>query len=172
MKRISFLSAIFLSVLSFGAVAASTHVSSQDKTWLKAAHQVNLEEMQSGALAHQKGHSDAVRSTGETLASDHRKLDSELVPVAERLGVSLPKEPTAKARHNMRKLRSKSGAAFDKLYVEDEIKGHKKAISKTDKEIADGSSSEVKNLAQETLPVLKKHLEMLQRDHAQMRSGG
>ncbi|HEX7369413.1 MAG TPA: DUF4142 domain-containing protein [Rhodanobacteraceae bacterium] len=153
-----------LLVFPLASVAAPAQVSHQDKTWLKAANQVNLEEMQSGALAQQKGNTDSVRSTGQTLASDHQNLDAQLKPVAQQLGVSLPTEPTSKARRQMKKLQGKQGAAFDTAYVQDEIKGHKQAIAKTKKEIDHGSSMQVKQLAQQCLPVLEKHLQMLQHD--------
>lgn len=170
MKRI-LLSALFVSALSFGAFAAPAQVSHQDQTWLKAAHQVNLEEMQSGELASQQGHAEDVRSTGQTLASDHRNFDAKLKPVAQQLNVSLPDQPTSKAQKQMKMLKAKNGMAFDTAYVKDEIKGHKQAIAKTKHEIADGSSSQVKQLAQQCLPVLEKHLKMLQQDSNAMHGG-
>ncbi|MGH8124350.1 MAG: DUF4142 domain-containing protein [Rhodanobacteraceae bacterium] len=150
-----------LFVLPLTAFAAPPKVSSQDRGWLIAAHQSNLAEIQSGNLAAQSGHSAAVRSAGQMLASDHQSLDAKLKPVAKQLGVKLPSHPNAEQRHEMKKFKGASGMKFDQIWAHDEAGGHVKAIEMTKREINDGSSSEVKQLAQSTLPVLKKHLSTL-----------
>lgn len=63
MKRIFLLAISF--VLPITAYTAPPKTSSQDRSWLVAAHQNNLAEIQSGNLAAQSGHSEAVRSAGQ-----------------------------------------------------------------------------------------------------------
>lgn len=158
-KWISLLAVVL--VLPVSAMAAKTQVSSQDRSWLIAAHQNNLAEMQSGDLAAKSGHTNAVRNVGRTLATDHEALDAKLTPVARQLGVKLPDHPNAKQRDQMKHFESLSGMKFDKGWVHAETGGHVKAIERTEHEIDDGSNSEIKKLAKSALPVLKKHLTML-----------
>lgn len=150
-----------LLVLPATALAANTHASSQDRSWLTAAHQTNLAEIQSGDLAAKKGDSGAVRDAGHVFAEDHGRLDAKLMPVAERLGVDLPRQPNAGQRHEASGFKRESGSKFDHTWIHDETQGHEKAISMTEKEIRDGSDVQVKQLAGSALPVLKKHLQTL-----------
>lgn len=151
-----------LLVLPFAAVAAQhPKLSSQDGTWLVAAHQTNLAEEKAGDLAAESGHAEAVRKAGRMLTQDHSKLDAKLRPVAKQLGVKLPTKPNAEQRDEMKKFKSLSGVKFDKVWTHTEADGHVKAIEMTEREIHDGKLPQVKHLAQAALPVLKKHLRTL-----------
>lgn len=160
MKRISLLS--ILLVLPVTALAANPQVSSQDRSWLIAAHQGNLAEIASGNLAAQKGHTDAVRKAGRMLTRDHAELDSKLRPVARALGVKLPTRPNAEQQQEAKEFKSLSGTQFDQTWTHTEADGHVKTIELTEREIQSGSVPQVQQLAQSALPVLKKHLNTLQ----------
>lgn len=160
MKRISLLS--ILLVLPVTALAANPQVSSQDRSWLIAAHQGNLAEIASGNLAAEKGHTDAVHNAGRMLTRDHAELDSKLRPVARELGVKLPTRPNAEQQQEAKEFKSLSGTQFDQTWTHTEADGHVKTIELTEREIQSGAVPQVKQLAQSALPVLKKHLNTLQ----------
>lgn len=169
MKNIALLS--ILSVLPVTALAANPQVSSQDRSWLIAAHQSNLAEISGGNLAAGKGHTDAVRKAGRMLTQDHAELDSKLRSVAQELGVNLPAEPNAEQQQEAKEFKSLSGTRFDQAWTHDQADGHVKAIELTEREIQTGSVPQVKQLAQSTLPVLKKHLNTLQQQTATENTG-
>jgi putative membrane protein len=169
MKRISLLSILF--VIPAAALAASPQTSSQDRSWLIAAHQSNLAEIKAGNLAARKGQTDAVRKAGRMLTRDHAMLDSKLRPVAQQLGVKLPTNPNAEQRQEAKQFKSLSGSRFDQTWTHTEADGHVKAIEMTEREIQAGSLSKVKQLAQSALPVLKKHLNTLQQQTATESTG-
>ena len=169
MKRISLLSILF--VLPATALAANPQVSSQDRSWLIAAHQGNLAEISSGNLAAEKGHTEAVRKAGRMLTRDHAKLDSRIRPVAQELGVSLPTTPNAEQQQEAKEFKSLSGSQFDQTWTHTEADGHVKTIELTEREIHTGSVPQVKQLAQSALPVLKKHLDTLQQQTSTETSG-
>ncbi|HKZ11820.1 MAG TPA: DUF4142 domain-containing protein [Rhodanobacteraceae bacterium] len=169
MKRISLLSVLL--VLPVIALAAKPQGSSQDGSWLVAAHQSNLAEIGSGNLAAEKGHTDAVRKAGRMLAKDHAMLDSKLRPVAKELGVKLPSKPNAEQQQEAKEFKGLTGTRFDQTWTHTEADGHVKAIEVTEREIQDGSVAQVKQLAQSALPVLKKHLNTLQQQTATETSG-
>lgn len=170
MRKLVFLLAVAL-ILPLAAEAAQhPKSSSQDRSWLIAAHQTNLAETKAGDLAAEKGHDADVRASARTLTRDHGKLDAKLRPVAKQLGVKLPTQPNAEQRDEMRKFKSASGVDFDRTWTHDEVDGHVKAIELTVREIQHGSLPQVKHLAQSALPVLKKHLHMLQQTQS-ARSG-
>jgi putative membrane protein len=169
MKGISLLSVLF--VLPVTALAANPQVSSQDRSWLIAAHQGNLAEIASGNLAAEKGHTDAVREAGRMLTRDHAELDSKLRPVARELGVDLPTKPNAEQQQEAKEFKRLSGTQFDQTWTHTEADGHVKTIEATEREIQHGSVPQVKQLAQSALPVLKKHLDTLQQQTATENSG-
>jgi len=162
MRKPIFLLAFALSIPLATQAVQSPQSSSVDRSWLIAAHQDNLAEIKSGDLAAEKGHDADVRAAARTLTRDHGNLDAKLRPVAKQLGVKLPTQPNAEQRDEMRKFKSASGVDFDRSWTHDEADGHVKAIELTVREIQHGSLPQVKHLAQSALPVLKKHLHMLQ----------
>lgn len=170
MRKPIFLLAIASSLPLAAAAAQSPQSSSQDRSWLIAAHQDNLAEIKSGDLAAGKGHDADVRAAARTLTRDHGNLDAKLRPVAKQLGVKLPAQPNAEQRDEMRKFESASGVDFDRTWTHDEADAHVKAIELTVRETQHGSLPQVKQLAQSALPVLKKHLHMLQQTQS-ARSG-
>jgi putative membrane protein len=185
MKAKSIVLASALSALSFGGIGAyaapatttttttattSSQVSHQDKMWMKNAHQVNLAEIKEGKMAEQKAKSPKVKKIGRTFVSDHSKLDKKLMSAAKKMKVTLPATPSMKQQSEAQKLQEKSGAQFDRAFIQGNIKGHKQAIQKTKKEMSQGQSKKVKKLAKKTLPVLKKHLHMVEKASKKMSS--
>ena len=56
-----------------------------------------------------------------------------------------------------------SGKDFDKEYVDIMVDGHKKTHDLMDKESKDGKDAELKAFAGKTAPVVKGHLDMIQK---------
>jgi putative membrane protein len=73
----------------------------------------------------------------------------------------------ADAERTKKELNSKSGAAFNKAYIDNEVAYHKAVISVVGSTlIPQSQNAELKALLQQVLPVLKAHL-----DHAVMVQG-
>jgi putative membrane protein len=143
------------------ASVAAAQVSPQDQKWLQQAHQTNLAEIAAGKLAAHSGHAESVRDVGHTLALDHAAMDSKLVSLAKQFGVTLPKAPNAQQKADMHVFQHKHGMDFDKSWAHIEGDGHIQAIELTRFEMDNGSAAPVKQLAAQTLPVLKKHYHLL-----------
>lgn len=137
----------------------------QDRTWVTKTHQSNLSEIAVGKLAQQRGASKQVRSMGGTLVADHEGGDTQLRRTASKLGLSLPLGPDAKQRAIGERLSHESGKTFDRDFVKTQIAAHKTAITQTTTETYQGDDAAIRTLADKTLPVLKKHLWMLQHIH-------
>jgi putative membrane protein len=75
----------------------------------------------------------------------------------------------ADAEKTKKNLRSKSGAAFNKAYINNEVAYHKAVIAAVETVlIPETDNSELKQLLQEVVPALKAHLmhaEMLQKKY-------
>ena len=80
--------------------------------------------------------------------------------VAKSIGMNPPAEPNAKQKADFDKMAKHSGAEFDRMFSQHLVKDHKKDISAYQK--AAKKQDAAGKYAQETLPVLQKHLEASQ----------
>jgi putative membrane protein len=146
---------------ALAAPAVRAAVSSQDRTWMVAAHQSNLTEITAGKAAQQKATSQKVRDLGQMFITDHAANDAKLTAAAKKLGVSLPSRPNAQQQAALKSVSAKSGAAFDSAWISSQITGHRQTLAATNTEISSGSDATVLSLAKATRPVVAHHLEEL-----------
>ena len=153
------------------AAAGATHTATTgtwatkggDRGWLTAAHEANLAEIQAGELAKKKGGTAAVRAAGGVLVTDHVASDAQVTRVAKSLKLTLPSSAAPADAAAASRLGDETGAQFDHDFVSTMMTGHQKLIARTRTEISQGSTPQIKSLAQSTLPVLRKHLAMLRK---------
>ena len=111
----------------------------------------------------------------ETMINDHNAVLEKAGALVKKLGVTpkdndVSKKLLADAKKTREMLESKSGNAFDKAYVDNEVTYHKAVIDAVEGLlIPETDNAELKSLLQDVLPALKAHLghaEMLQRNMA------
>jgi len=132
-----------------------------DKKFAKEAAIGGLTEVELGKLAQEKASSDAVKQFGQKMVDDHSKANEELKQVASKEGLEVPSAPDKKHQSRIDKLSKLSGADFDKAYIKDQLKDHKKDVSEFQDEAKKGTVPGVKDFATKTLPTLEQHLQMV-----------
>ena len=160
----SFFAALAL-VLSFGADAADRKsdygkVSKGDRTFMIEAANDSLAEIELGKLAQQNAASEDVKKFAQRMVDDHSAASKELEPVAGKLGVTLPTAPQGKHRRMVKDLSKKTGAKFDRDYVDDMVKDHKRALKLFEKQAQKAEAEELRKFAAGQLPTLHEHLKM------------
>jgi putative membrane protein len=143
-----------------GSIAMASAADRGSQKFITEAIQGNLAEVEVGKLAQQKGQSDAVRSFGQRLMSDHSDANQKATELARQLGVTPPNEPNAKQKAIYDKLSKLSGEAFDRAFAKAMVADHKQDIKEFEKQAK--KNDPAAQFANETLPVLRKHLEMAQ----------
>jgi putative membrane protein len=130
-------------------------------------------EVAKGKLATQKGSHDAVKQFGQKMVDDHTKAGDELKSIASGKSISLPGD-TAKPPMQalLTKLERLEGAAFDRAYVDDQIRDHEKTIALFEREAKSGKDAELKAFAEKTLPTLKEHLSIVRDLKTKLAKGG
>jgi putative membrane protein len=103
---------------------ADTPQGLRDRTFLRQAAEGGLAEVQFGKLAAEKGASDDVRSFGQKMVDDHTRLNQQLVPIADSMGVTVPKHLNKEHQAEYEKLSALSGDTFDKQYIALMVKDH------------------------------------------------
>ena len=133
-----------------------------DKAFLKHAAMGGLAEVELGKLAAQKGASEDVKQFGQKMVDDHTKANDQLKEIAAKAQVEVPSSLDPKHQKSMDKLSKLSGEKFDKAYVKDMVKDHRKDVSEFQAEAQNGTDPNVKQFAASTLPVLQEHLKMIE----------
>ena len=139
---------------------AMAKASKADAQFVTNVLQGDIAEVSIGKLAQQNGGSADVKSFGQMLEQDHGQHLQKAQSLAQQLGVTPPTAPTAGQLAIYNKLSKLNGAAFDKQFAAAMIKDHKEDVAKFQKEAK--SKGPVAGFAQETLPVLQKHLQTAQ----------
>lgn len=119
-------------------------------------------EIKAGQAAQSMGSSQGVKDFGKMLVDDHTKARDQATQVAKALNVPVPTDTPPEADKELNMTMGMSGAAFDKDFIAMEVKDHKKDIEKFQAEANSGDPSQVTDLAKQTLPTLKKHLQTAQ----------
>ena len=105
----------------------------------------------------------------ETMAADHKAVIDQAVALVTKLGVTpkdnaVSKQLQADAEKTKTSLASKSGAAFDKAYIDNEVAYHRTVISVLETRlIPESENKELKDLLTNVMPAFKAHL-----SHAEM----
>jgi putative membrane protein len=143
-----------LTAITMGSVPAFAETSE----FLTKAIKGDNSETKLGALAASRGHSRAVRDFGAMLARDHRKAKAQAEPVAVRHHVRVPAAMADEAKDEYAKLQGMRGAAFDREFARYMVDDHHKDIADFEAETNSRDPADVRALARQTLPALRKHL--------------
>jgi putative membrane protein len=141
-----------------------------DRKFMMNVARDGMAEVELGKLAAQKGNSDAVKQFGQRMADDHGKANDELKNLAQQKGLTLPTDLDSKHKQAMDRLSKLSGADFDRAYVNDMVRDHRKDVNEFKREADRAKDPDLKSWAQKTLPTLEDHLKQVQQLQAQVKS--
>ncbi len=133
-----------------------------DRMFVYKAMQGSMAEVQLGQLTLQKSNNDQVKQFAQRMIDDHTKLNEQMKPVAQQLGVDVPDQVSKKDRKTMTKLQALSGPAYDQAYIKDMVKDHKEDLSEFQMEASSGQDQTVKDAAAQGSKVIAQHLQMAQ----------
>lgn len=137
---------------------ASAGMTTADNTFMKKAAEGGIAEVELGKLAAEKASNEQVKKFGQRMVDDHTKANNQLKDVAAQKHIDLPTEPSAKDKATKARLEKLSGEQFDRAYMSDMVKDHKKDVAEFARESQSSKDPAVKNFARETLPTLREHL--------------
>lgn len=135
--------------------------SENDAEFLVNVAESNQEEIALGKLIQEKGSMADVRELGKMMEMSHSKSHAELVALAAQKSITLPETKTEDVNESYKKMNEmKPGNDFDKEYCDLMIDRHKKNIDMFEKASTDSIDPDIKLMAANMLPDLRKHLEM------------
>lgn len=116
-------------------------------------------EVEAGKLAQEKGQMQEVKDYGQMMVTDHTKANDQLKQLAQQKNLMLPDSMGQDHMDKMQELRDKTGAEFDKSYLELMVSSHEDAVSLFEDASNNMEDAEMKNFASTTLPTLRQHLD-------------
>ncbi|MDX6725858.1 MAG: putative rane protein, partial [Baekduia sp.] len=117
-------------------------------------------EIQGGNLAQKKATTEIVRDLGARLVKDHTTSLQDATDVADQLGIDVPDKPSPSQQWQLRAVAQFQGSDFDKWYSDLEVQDHLQDIQEAQDEVDKGCNDQIKQLAEDDLPVLQQHLEL------------
>lgn len=144
--------------------SSNSKLSPQDGKFMEKAAEDNLAEIQMAKTAQQKASNNDVKQLAQQLEQDHQKAEDQLQQVSQKVGVTLPSQPSVKDQAMLKKLDGMSGSQFDKAFMKHQVIDHKKDVAKFEQKANAIQNPDLKTWAQNTLPVLKQHLQMAEQD--------
>jgi putative membrane protein len=151
-----------LTVLGAGtALGADNEASAKTAEVLAKLHHSNQMEVAAGKLAQEKGQSKDVKAFGKTLVTDHSAADKKVMALAKQEKIDLPADAPMPA--DMDKMKTMSGAEFDKMFASHMLDDHKKDIAEAKSARDTTADAKLKALLTATIPVLEKHRDIAQK---------
>lgn len=134
-----------------------------DQSFIRKTLEDDVAQEQMGHLAAQKSSSDDVKQFGQKMAQIHDQLTNQLMPVAKKLGVDEPKNPSKKDRQEIEKMQVLSGHDFDAAFIKAMLKDQQTDLKGFQDEAKGAQDPNVQQLAKMDEPVLSQHLQLLER---------
>ena len=169
MKGKQFLAFTLFGLLISAVSFAQKSTKLSDPEIASVAVTANQIDIQAAQQAQKKSKNTAVQDFAKTMINDHQSVIDKAVALVKKLGVtpkdnSLSRQLSANGKKTMATLERKSGHAYDRAYVNNEVAYHKAVIATVkNKLIPESQNAELKSLLQSVLPVLNTHLQ-----HAEM----
>jgi putative membrane protein len=144
-------------------VNSTLGISPTTADFVKEAAISDMFEIQSSQIAQERGNGPE-KTFAATMIKDHQKTTDDLKSMVSGADVKaeLPAALDSSHQSELDKLKSLKGADFRSRYDEDQVSGHKTAVSLFERYSKSGDNPKLKDWAGKTLPTLRHHLEMAQ----------
>jgi putative membrane protein len=144
---------------ALNGVSTANAASPGDQMFFESIFKSDAAEVQLGQLAQQKSQSDDVKQLGQRMVLNRTRLDEQLKPIADKLDVSKPKEPSKKDKQLIAKLGALSGPQFDEEYLKAVVKDNQQNVKDFKTEAESAQDPNLQQAAKMDEPVLAQHLQ-------------
>ena len=168
----------FALVLSATVAAAGLVLSAQTVTDAQIASIVltaNQVDIDAGKLAEEKSTNPAVKAFAQLMIKDHTGVNEAAADLARRLNLTPQDNPTSQSlektgNETRERLRGRTGAAFDRAYVDNEVVYHTSVLEAIDQTlIPNAQNAELRALLVKVRPAFVAHLEHAKKLQASLR---
>lgn len=153
------------------AAGAQSPSDAQIASIVVTANQVDID---AGKLAQARAHNAEVTAFAKQMITDHTAVNKQAVALVTKLKVTPEDNATSQTlaaggRDNLKNLKTLTGSAFDKAYIDHEVAYHQQVIGALDKTlIPSAQNAELKALLVSVRPAFVGHLEHAQQIQAML----
>jgi putative membrane protein len=148
--------------LTTASVRAQNVTDAKIASIVVTANQIDID---AGKLAESKASDEDVKKFAQLMITDHTGVNKQATELATKLNVTPQDNPTTQSlktegEKNIVYLKTLSGAAFDKAYIDQEVTFHQLVLNAVDKTlIPSAQNAELKALLVKVRPAFVAHLE-------------
>ncbi len=128
----------------------------------------SLGEIEAAKMAKGKSSNAGIISFSDMIIADHTNVVNQLKKIQNDKLVSDRNAITPEHKKMLAELSAKSGAEFDKAYIEMMVADHEKDIELFES-VAHNTSATIQDFAEKTLPTLQKHLDSAKEINASLK---
>ena len=148
---------------AFAQLNSDQKIDNADAAAMKQLAQTSLAEIESGKLAAAKAQSPDVKQFGQKVAADHAKMLEDLRRLAKAKGVALPDALSLRDLVEKKKLERRSGAEFDRFYMQEMVKEIENDLKETQDLAAKAKDPDFRAAAAQANSRIREHLQLAQR---------
>jgi putative membrane protein len=164
--KLSVIAAAGLLSFPVANVSAQSITDAQIASIVVTANQVDID---AGKLAASRSTNDKVKAFAQLMVTDHTSVNKSTTDLAAKLKVTPQDNSTSQSlksggEKNIAHLKTLTGDAFDKAYIDHEVAYHQQVIDALDKTLIPGATNpELKALLVKVRPAFVAHLEHAKR---------
>ena len=141
--------------------STNANTANPGESFWKEAAAGGIAEVELGKLAQTKAQNAEVKRFAQMMVAEHTKSNDELRSLAMKKNIVLPTAPEPRHQAAMQEMQNRSGAEFDRAYVDAMVRDHESAVQLFESQAQSGTDAEAKEFAVKTLPTLRQHLETI-----------
>jgi putative membrane protein len=131
-----------------------------DMPFIRHAGSSNLMEIRLGQVAQSRASNSTVRQFGQRMVDDHTRMQNQLTALVSSTGVPFTAAMDSRHQRQVSRIEQLSGAEFDRAYMQAMIQGHQEDVNQFQTQSQSARSTQIRNLASSSLPVLQQHLSL------------
>lgn len=120
-----------------------------------------MAEVKLAELAKEKSANNSIKDFASMMITDHGAANDKVKALAAERNVTIPGQPDNEEQKKYDDLNKKTGADFDKAYVDAMVKGHSSTLDMFQNAKDKVGDSSVKTFIGSTIPVIQHHLETI-----------
>lgn len=131
-----------------------------DKEFVQKAYRNGLEAVDMAEIAITRTKNPDVKDFANKVVQDRSASNKQLMELAAKEGVSLPRDIGKENLQQNEKLATMSDHDFDRAYIGQAMKDQQSIVSDYSKEANEGTNPQIKNFASSRMPDLENHLSL------------
>lgn len=131
-----------------------------DKHFIKEAAADNQFEIQASQYVEQQAQNPQVKQLAQRLVEDHQRAQQQLQQIAQGMNMELPTQLEQWQQDKLQAMQQKHGEHLEMHYAFGQVGGHATDLLNYQYEAEHGQNAQVKQYAEQTIPILQQHLQL------------